>query len=57
MDVEDDYIVKDWDSQKEKGTDKQVFYQVQLEIGIYIIIKLRLIIIVNVLCKFFINEI
>lgn len=57
MDVEDEYIVKDWDSQKEKGTDKQVFYQVQLEIGIYIIIKLRLIIIVNVLCKFFINEI
>lgn len=57
MDVEDDYIVKDWDSQKEKGTDKQVFYQVQLEKGIYINIKLRLIIIVNVLCKFFINEI
>lgn len=57
MDVEDEYIVKDWDGQKEKGTDKQVFYQVQLEIGIYIIIKLRLIIIVNVLCKFFINEI
>lgn len=50
MDVEDEYIVKDWDSQKEKGTDKQVFYQVQLEIGIYINIKLRLIIIVNVLC-------
>lgn len=57
MDVEDEYIVKDWDSQKEKGIDKQVFYQVQLEIGIYINIKLRLIIIVNVLCKFFINEI
>lgn len=50
MDVEDEYIAKDWDSQKEKGTDKQVLHQAQLEIGTYTNTKSRLTIIVNVLC-------
>lgn len=50
MDVEDEYIAKDWDSQKEKGTDKQVLHQAQLKIGTYTTTKSRLTIIVNVLC-------
>lgn len=33
MDVEDEYIAKDWDSEKEKGTDKQVLHQAQLKTG------------------------
>lgn len=57
MDVEDEYIAKDWDGQKEKGTDKQVLHQAQLEIGTYTNTKSRLTIIVNVLCKSSINEI
>lgn len=57
MDVEDEYIAKDWDGQKEKGTDKQVLHQAQLEIGTYTTTKWRLTIIVNVLCKSSINEI
>lgn len=33
MDVEDEYIAKDWESEKEKGTEKQVLHQAQLKTG------------------------
>lgn len=34
MDVEDEYIAKDWESEKEKGTEKHVLHQAQLKTGV-----------------------